>query len=135
MLVVRGEDAGVDNGAERNGEAFIDGLGGENAGGADFVGHLTGLVEDEGEDVLVVGDGDDGLDYKLAIANDSGAAGAIVGVLPPDTVVLLMNADDVVHREGLAGGVVKNCADVVDGAQAVASELKVVGHDAGTDIA
>ena len=135
MLVVRGEDAGVDDGAEGDGEAFIDGLCGEDTGGADFVGELAGLVEDEGEDVLVVGDGDDGLDYELTVAHDGGAPGAVVGVLPPDAAVLLVDADYVVHGQGLAGGVVQDRADIVDGAEAVASELEVVCHDTGSGIA
>lgn len=93
------------------------------------------MVEDEGEDVLVVRDGDDGLDDELAVAHDGGAAGAVVGVFPPDAVVLLVDADDVVHWEGVAGGVVQDRADVVDGAEAVASEFEVVGHDARAGVA
>ena len=55
MLVVGGEDAGVDDGAPGEaGETVVDGLGAEDAGGADFVGEVCGLVEDEGEDVFVV---------------------------------------------------------------------------------
>ena len=42
-------------------DAIIDGLRAEDAGGADFVGPFAGLVKHEGEDVLVVGDGDAGL--------------------------------------------------------------------------
>lgn len=82
VLVVDGEDAGVHDGAEGDGDAFVDGLGGEDAGGADLVGELAGLVELEGQDVFVVGDGDDALQDELAVAHYGGAAGAVVGVLP-----------------------------------------------------
>jgi hypothetical protein len=58
VLVVGCEDAGVDYGSPGDFEVFVDGLRAEDAGGADFVGPFAGLVEHEGEDILVVGDGD-----------------------------------------------------------------------------
>lgn len=58
VLVVGGEDAWVDDGAPGDFQAFVDGLGAEDAGGADFVGPFASLVEDVGEDVLVVGNRD-----------------------------------------------------------------------------
>ena len=62
VLMVDCEDAGVDDGAPGHGGVCVDGLGGDDAGGADFVGEFAGLGENEGEDVFVVGDGDDGLE-------------------------------------------------------------------------
>jgi len=58
VLVVSGEDAGVHDCSPRHFDAFVDGLCAEDACGADFVGPFAGLVEHEGEDILVVGDGD-----------------------------------------------------------------------------
>lgn len=56
VLVVGGEDAWVDDSTPGNFKAFVDGLGGEDAGCADFVGEFAGLVEHEGHDVFVVCD-------------------------------------------------------------------------------
>lgn len=58
MLVVGGEDAGVYHRPPGDFDAFVDGLCAEDSCGTDFVGPFAGLVEHEGEDVLVVGDGD-----------------------------------------------------------------------------
>ena len=56
MLMVRGEDAGVNDGAPWEvGDVVVYGLCGEDAGGADFVVQLCGLVKDECENVFVVG--------------------------------------------------------------------------------
>ena len=135
VLVVGGQDAGVDDGAPGDGEASVDGLGGDDAGGADLVGQLAGLVEDEGEDVLVVGDCDDGLEHQFAGAGDGGGAGAVVGVFPADAGVLFVDADDVFHGQGGAFVVREEAVEVVDGAQTVAAEGEVVGHDAGAGVA
>lgn len=121
VLVVHGEDARVDDRAEGDLDAFVDGLGGQDAGGADLVHELAGLVELEGEDVFVVGDGDDALEDELAVAHDGGAAGAVVGVLPADAGVLLVDADHVGHVDGAALVVGQDRRQVVDVAQAVAA--------------
>ena len=135
VLVVDGQHARVDDGAPGDGDAFVDGLGGEDAGGADLVGQFAGLVEDEGEDVFVVGDGDDGLQDELAGARDGRQVGAVVGVFPADAGVLLVHAHDVLHRQGLALVIRNESRDVVDAAQTVAAQSEVVGHDAGTGVA
>lgn len=135
VLVVAGEDAGVDDGAPGDGDVGVDGLGGDDARGADFVGEFAGLVEDEGEDVFVVGDGDDGLEDEFAGARDGRCAGAVVGVFPADASVLLVDADDVVHGERLAFVVGEEARKVVDAAEAVAAKFEIVGHDACTSVA
>ena len=135
VLVVHGEDAGVDDGAPGDGGVGVDGLRGDDAGGADFVGEFAVLGEDEGEDILVVGDGDDGLEDELAGARDGSQARAVVGVFPADAGVLFVDADDVVHWEGVARVVGDEGREVVDAAQAVAAEFEVVGHDAGAGVA
>ena len=128
VLVVGGEDAGVDDGAPGDGEAGVDGLGAEDAGGTDFVDEVAGLVEHEGEDVFVVGDGDDALDDELAVAHDGGSAGAVVGVLPADAGVLFVHAHDVLHGRGFSFVVREDGAEVVDRAETVAAKFQVVGH-------
>ena len=138
VLVEGGEDARVHDGAEgvrdvREGQ--VDGGGGEDSRGAGFVAYVAGGVEDEGEDVLVVGDGEDGLQHELAVADDDGPVGAVVGVLPEDAGVLLVHADDVGHGRWLAGAIGEDAGDVVYGAEAVAAEREVVGHDAGAGVA
>lgn len=97
VLVVDGEDARVDDGAPGDLDALVDGLGADDARRADLVRQLAGLVEHEGHDVFVVGDGDDGLDDELAAADDGCFAGAVVGVLPADAGVLLVDTDYVLH--------------------------------------
>ena len=135
VLVVCCQHARVNDGAPGDRNTRVDGLGADDTGGADLVGEFAGLVEHEGEDVLVVRDGDDGLDDELAVAGDGGAAGAIVRMFPADAVVLFVDADDVFHGHGVAGWIGKDGAKVVDGAQAVATEFEVVGHDAGAGVA
>ena len=95
-------------------DAFVNGLRAEDAGCASFVLDLAGLVEDEGEDVFVIGDCDDGLDHELAVAGHGSSACAVVGVLPADSIVLLVNANDVVHWHGVTIGVAEDGVEVVD---------------------
>ena len=124
VLVVGGEDARVDDGAPGDAdgvEVVVDGLGGEDAGGADFVGHFAGLVEHEGHDVLVVADGDDGLEDEFAVAHDRGTACAVVGVFPADAGVLLVDTDGVWERYRVAFVVGNLVGEVLDMAEAVAA--------------
>lgn len=114
VLVVDGQDARVDDGAPGDLDALVDGLRADDARRADLVRELAGLVEHEGHDVLVVGDGDDGLDDKLAAADDGGFAGAVVGVLPADAGVLLVDTDYVLHGHGLPLVACYDAAQVVD---------------------
>ena len=105
VLVVGGEDARVDHGAPGDAdgvEVVVDGLGGEDAGGADFVGHFASLVEHESHDVLVVTDSDDGLEDEFAAADDGGTTSAVIGVLPTDACVLFVNTNGVGQRDRVA---------------------------------
>ena len=97
VLVVGGEDAWVDDGTPGDGDAGVDGLRADDSRGADFIAEFASLVEDEGEDVFVVGHCDDGLQDEFAGARDGGPVGAVVGVFPANPGVLLVDADDVVH--------------------------------------
>ena len=102
VLMVDGEDARVDDGAPWYFNTFVDGLGTDDPGGSDLVGQLTGLVEHEGHDVFVVSNGYDGLDDQFPTANDGCSAGSVVGVLPTDAGVLLMDTDYVFHGHRLS---------------------------------
>lgn len=62
VLVVLGEGAGGDDVAPGRSFGSVDVDDGDDAGGADFDGEAGGLVESVGEDVFVVGEGDDELD-------------------------------------------------------------------------
>ena len=95
VLVVLGEGAGRDYIAVGAGLAGVDVDDGDDAGGARLEGDGAGEVELVGEDVLVVGEGDDELHDELAAAGGDGAAGAPARVLPADAGVLLVEADDV----------------------------------------
>ena len=138
VLVVDGQDARVHDGAEGDTdfvELVIERRGGEDAGGADFVRDFAGLVEHEGQDVLVVADGDDGLEHEFAVAGYSGAAGAVVRVFPADAAVLFVDADAVLdgRRDTLVVG--DHGGEVLDVAETVAAQLEVVCHCAGAGIA
>lgn len=108
VLVVGSEDAWMDDCSEVDLNTLVDGLGAEDSCGADFVVHFSGLVEHEGHDVLVVCDCDDGLEDEFAVADDGGATGAVVCVLPSDASVLLVDANDVGHGEWLSVGIAQD---------------------------
>lgn len=90
---------------------------------------LAGLIELESEDVLVVCDGDDGLQDQFALTYDCSTAGAVVCVLPADPGVLFVDADNVFHGKGLTLVCVEDAGEVVDRPKTVTSKLEVVGHD------
>ena len=113
----------MDDGAPGDVDALVDGLRAEDAGRAGFVLDLAGLVEDEGEDVLVVGDRDDGLHHELPVPRHGGSAGTVVCVLPAYARVLLVDADDIIHWHWIAVGVAKDGVEVVDGSEAVAAQF------------
>ena len=123
VLVVRGHDAVANAGAEGDVDVLVDGLGGEDSSGAGLEGDLTGLVEDPGEDVLVVCDGDDLLEDELTLAHDRGVLGAVVGVLPLDALVNLVDADGVWLLDGLAVEADAPTAEILDHAETVAADL------------
>ncbi len=135
VLVVSGKDARVDNGAPGDGDAWVNGLGVEDAGGADFVDELAGLIEHKGHDIFVVRDSDNGLDDEFAVAYYSSTTGVVVGVLPTYARILLMNAHDVFHWQGFAMFIVQDCVQIVDGAEAVTTELEIISRNASAHIA
>lgn len=137
VLVVHGQDARVHHRAEGDAglvELVVDGLRGQDARGPDFVDDFAGLVEHEGQDVLVVGHGDDALQHQFAVAYHRRPPSAVVGVLPPDPGVLLVDAHAVFDRRGRALVVGDDGRDVLDVAETVAAKLEVVGHGTGTGV-
>lgn len=131
VLVVRREHPGGDDGAVGDRASNVDGVRAEDARGAHLVRDLGGLVEVKGEDVLIVVDGDDGLEDQNPGPSDDGIVGAEVGVLPEDTIVLLMAAHGVGQLERVAGKGVVPCVEILDGTKTVASQLQIVGIHAG----
>ena len=104
VLMVDGQDARVDDSAPWDVDAFVDGLGADDARRSDLVRHLARLVEHEGHDVFVVGHRDDGLEDQLPASHNGCSAGPVIGVLPPDAGVLLMDTDYIFHGHRLALG-------------------------------
>lgn len=98
VLMVGGEDPGMDNGPPRDFD--IRGLGADDPSGPDFVLYLSGLVENEGHDVLIISNGDDGLDHKLPTADNGRRTSPVVGMFPADASVLLVYTDDILHGPG-----------------------------------
>ncbi len=152
VLMVGGKDAWMDDSAPWHLDALVDGRGAEYPRGANLVGDLPGLIEHESQDVFVVRDGDDGLEHQLPISDQGCSSGTlhncqsnveeregcgkyVVDVLPANAGVLLVNAYDVLHRYSFTFAIRQDTADVVDGSEAVTSELEVVRHDTGTSIA
>lgn len=134
VLVVSGQDARVNNGTPGNVDAFIDRLSGKNTRGADFISEFTGLIEHEGHDVFVVGNGDDALENEFTVARDCGTASTVVCVLPANAVVLFVDADNIGHVDRSTRIISKNAGEVMNRAKAVAAELEVVRHVASADI-
>ena len=108
---------------------------GDHAGELDLVLDRAVLVQVPVVAVLVVADGDDAGDDHPAHPPDFRVAGAEVGVLPGDAVVLFVQADGVRHGDGLAVVVVDHAVQVGDLAEAVAAELQGVGEQADAVLA
>ena len=141
MLVVGCEDAWVDDCSPGNLEPLVNRLGAENSGGPDFIGPFACLVEHECEHILVVRDGDavfvscvvdisaivpihlHALKHELTLAYDGSAPSAVVGVLPSNATVLLVNTNNVRHLQRLTLVVVEYRTEVLDGTQAVTAEF------------
>ena len=88
----------------------------------------TRLVELVGEDVLIVGEGDDELHDELPMASHDSAASPPVGMLPANAVVLFVQADGVGQLLGLAVCTGDDGIEVLNDTQAVAANGQVIGH-------
>lgn len=139
VLVVYCKYTRVDDCAPRYVNAFVNRLSAEDTRRANLVGDLAGLVENERENVLVIGDSDDRLKDQFsrpdngcpscavitrAVSSWLGSISSIVlRVLPANSGVLLMHADDVGHVNNTSLIVRQHSTEVVDGSKAVASQL------------
>ena len=99
MLVMHGKNARMDDSAEGYLDSIIDRLSGKDTGCSHLVVHFSSLVEHEGHNILVIGNRDYRLEYEFTIAYNSSASSTVVGVLPADTRVLLVDTDYVRHVE------------------------------------
>lgn len=95
VLMVLCKDTRVDDIAVVAGFARINVDAAHNASRPGLDVDCAGLVELVRKHVLVVGESEDELHDKLALACDDGAACPPVGVLPRNTIVLFVQADDV----------------------------------------
>lgn len=98
VLMVHGKDARMDNGAPRDFD--VRWLRADDPGCPNFVLYLSGLVEYEGHDVLIISNSDDGLHHELPATDDGSRPGPVVGMFPADARVLLVNTDDVLNGPG-----------------------------------
>lgn len=92
-----------------------------------FDDNATSLIELEGEDVLVVCKSDDELDDELSSTSNDRTASAPVRMLPVDSIVLLMDTNDVGCLSAFAIWLDDHTTQVFDYAKTVATQLKVVG--------
>ena len=93
------------------------------------------LVEFEGEDVFVVCERDDELNHELAAASHHSAPSPPVRVLPVDTIVLFVDADDVWCLLAFPVRADDHAVKVFDHAETIAAELQVVGAVAEATVA
>ena len=128
VLMMCGKHARMDDCAPRDFDTLIDGLGAEDTGGTNFVDYISRLVEHESEDVFVVRDGDDGLNYKLSVPYNSSPSCSVVGVLPADASILLVNAHHILHGRWLSFVIRQDSTEIVDGTKTIAAQLQIVGH-------
>jgi hypothetical protein len=63
------------------------------------------------------------LEHKLTLAHDSSASSAVVGVLPSNAAVLLMDTNNVGHLERLTLVIVEHRAEVPNRTKAVTSKF------------
>ena len=121
MLVVCCEHARVDDGSPGYFDVFIDGLSTNDAGGSNFIRYLTGLVEHESHDVFVVSNSNDRLHNEFTTSRYPCYACTVVRMFPTDPSILLMDADDVVHRVSVTFVSREDSAQVVNGTKAIAA--------------
>jgi len=134
MLMVLGEYTRVDDVAVVAGLAGVDVDTADDTGCSGLDVDATRLVELVGEDVFVVGQSDDELDDQDTAASYDCAASAPVGVLPANTLILLMQADNVGVDLALTIIVDNDSVEVFDDTKTVTSEREVVGAISGATI-
>lgn len=136
VLVEGGHDAGTNICSPWYGFTIfvVEGDGGQDTGCADFELDIGCLVENEGEDVFIVGYCADHLDNELAVADNCCGAGTVVCVLVLKAVVLLVHADDILEEDGLALGIGAVTVEIFNVTEAVAAQGQLVCCDTETNI-
>src|SRR3954454_21460712 len=126
VLMVRRVQAGADDRAVLGRLTDVVGTHREHAGELDLVLDRAVVVEVPEVPVLVVADGDDRRDDEPTQPPHLHLLRAEVGVLPRDACVLLVHADRVLDRDGVAVLIVDDAVEVLDVPDAVASERQRV---------
>lgn len=134
MLVILGHCSWRDNVSVIRGLSGIDVDDTDNSGCSGFDHDTPGLIEFVGEDVLVVGESDNKLNNEFAVSSDNSTTSSPVGMLPSDTIVLLVEADNIrAHLDSSIGFGVCG-VEILDVSQAVTSKLQIIGTTSSTTI-
>lgn len=128
VLMVRSHDTIGNASSPRNLGLLVNGLSGEDTSSSGLEGDLSVLVKDPGKDVLVVGNSDDLLKNKLSLADDDRLTGSVVGVLPLDALVDLVDADGVGTRSRGSVSSDNAAVDVLNDTKAVAPNCRNVSR-------
>lgn len=114
--------------------AWVNERGGKDARSTRLHFDVAVLPEEPGKDVLVVADGEDGLEDEVSGPSNTNALCAVVRVLPTNATVLLMEADHVAGVDRVALVIVEPASEVLDRTEAVTAKREVVGCTAGSGI-
>lgn len=137
VLVVAGKNAWVDDSTKRYSnlvQIVVDRLSRQDTGSSYFICNLTSLVEEEHQDVLIIRDSNDGLKHQFSRPDDCSTASTVVGVLPTDAGILLVNADTVFLRLRPTLIIGDDSAEILNASEAIAAKLKIIGCSAGSSI-
>ena len=124
----------MNNSSPRDLDPLVHGLSAYDTCCSNFVSHLSSLIEHECHDIFVVSNSDNRLDHKLPTSRYSCSAGAIIGVLPTNAGILLVNADNILHWHSITRVSREDRAQVMDCSKTIASELQVVSHGTCTGV-
>ncbi len=130
VLVGRAAQIVVHHAAPTIGLAGHDGRGLDDAGQLGFELNGTVLVKVPVEAIVVIADGGEEADDEAPRTPHLEQPVAEFVVLPDDAIVLLVHADRVLHHERLALAVGGRHVEIVNVAEAVATELQRVGEHA-----
>lgn len=98
MLMIRGHHSVRNTGAPGYLGIFVDWLGRENTRSTGFEGEFSRLIEVPHENIFIVGHGDDRLQDKLPLSHYRCLSSSVVGMLPLDAVINLMDANSIRPR-------------------------------------
>ena len=115
--------------------AAREGAGGDDAGELDLVGNRPVGVQVPEEPVVIVADRAERGDHQPPAAADLHRPAQVLGVLPADAGIFLVNADCVGQQDRLALVIVDHRVQVADLTQAVAAEHQRVGQRADSRLA